>query len=69
MAHGCDKCSAQQSAVLKQIGESQRNEYFGGKAKETVTDFECTECGAKWTKIVGWGVGGPDRSWSPLMAP
>jgi len=65
--HGCERCRAQNADVLQQIGPGVRNEYVGGKAKEMVTEFECTECGAKWRKIVEWGLGGPGRSWSPRM--
>ena len=41
------------------------NEYLGGKAKETVTDFECIECGARWIEIIEWGAGGHGYFWKP----
>ncbi len=64
--HGCLNCQKRTSDCLKQVGEPTRNEYFDGKAGERITDFECTECGARWRYIEEWGVGGHGKSWSPI---
>ena len=63
--YGCEKCRSREKSCLHQIGEPDHNEYLGGKAKETVTDFECIECGARWTEIIEWGAGGHGNFWKP----
>ena len=63
--YGCEKCRRKDKSCLHQIGEPDYNEYFGGKAKETVTDFECIECGARWIEIIEWGAGGHGNFWKP----
>jgi predicted RNA-binding Zn-ribbon protein involved in translation (DUF1610 family) len=64
--HGCEKCRKKDKAYLQPIGKSKYNEYLGGKAKETVTEFECTECGARWEEIIERGAGGPGNFWNPI---
>jgi len=63
--HGCEKCRRKDKTCLQPIGEPGYNEYLGGKAKETVTDFECIECGAQWREIIEWGAGGHGNFWKP----
>ena len=63
--YGCEKCRRKDKTCLQQIGEQVYNEYLGGKAKETVTDFECIECGAQWRETIEWGAGGPSNFWNP----
>ena len=63
--HGCEKCRRKDKASLQPIGEPDYNEYLGGKAKETVAEFECIECGARWREIIEWGAGGHGNFWKP----
>ena len=57
---GCAECTAHKPEALEQVGEVEREEYFGGKAHERSMHFVC---GAKWMRLVGSGVGGSGRFW------
>lgn len=60
----CAECTAHKKDVLEQVGEVERQEYFGGKAEETRTNFVCRLCGAKWEHLVESGLGGHGSFWT-----
>ena len=64
-AHGCEVCRKGGSGVLRQMGPGEYNEYGGGKAREIVTSYECTQCGAQWENIKESGLGGKGYFWHP----
>lgn len=59
----CAECAAHKPSALEQVGEIEREEYFGGKAHEKITHYVCRFCGAKWLYRVESGLGGSGRFW------
>lgn len=64
-AHGCGNCRDEDRTCLIQLGEPERAEFFGGKAHEVRTRFQCKKCGARWILIVESGLGGHGHCWNP----
>lgn len=65
-ARGCDRCREHDRTVLEQIGDTEFNEYLGGKATEEVRRFRCTNCGTSWQHISERGAGGRGSFWSKI---
>lgn len=61
--NGCDYCRDHRMSNLEKIGETEHNEYLGGKAREDINYYRCKDCGTKWRHISESGAGGRGRFW------
>ncbi|MDX9912890.1 MAG: hypothetical protein RBS39_13785 [Phycisphaerales bacterium] len=61
---GCDSCWAHDTSTLEKVGETEHNEYLGGKAREDINYYRCKDCRTKWQHISESGAGGRGRFWN-----
>jgi hypothetical protein len=65
LSHGCEACRRHDTSTLTQVGKTEHDTFFGGKARETITRYECAVCKARWLHRVESGVGGHGDFWEP----